>query len=80
MAEEVSREHSPLSCPFRHRSAPADKPGASWTRCELLAWLARSSARSGGGKVAPMSPSLCHGGHVRAVLADTAVLDLPVLC
>lgn len=58
VAEDVSGGHSPLACQFQCRSVPADKPGAAWTRCEPLAWLARSSARSGGGKVAPVSPSL----------------------
>jgi len=43
--------HSPLACPSRSRIAPAGRLGASWTRCELLASPARSSAQSGGRKV-----------------------------
>ena len=52
----VGGGYSPLACPSRSRIAPAGRLGASWTHCELLAWLARSSAQSGGRKVGQRKP------------------------
>lgn len=62
--------HSPLACPSRSRIAPAGRLGASWTRCGLLAWLARSSARSGGRKVG-LGKTFCQPWAPRGHLPTT---------